>query len=461
MCSARFTRFTDHNVHEFNQFDDVVTEDSAACLFEKRYDGQFRYCNEHGCWLIWTGSCWKRDQTNLVADQCREIARELGGNESPGKRTGICKASFVRAMEDLARKSRTFSSEPGWKDRDPMSLGTPGGTIDLKTGRLSTAKPSDGITRTTCVTPSQFPSCPRWVAFILQVTGGDEGLTRFLKQWCGYSLTGDTSEHALVFIYGPGGNGKSVFLNVLSAVLGDYAKTAPMATFTASRQASHPTDLAMLQGARVVSGSETDQGKSWAESLIKSLTGGDPITARFMHRDFFTFVPTFKLTLVGNYKPSLSSVDEAMKRRFNIVPFLQVPEVPDPTLTEALMAELPGILRWMIEGCLDWQKHRLIRPAVVVAETASYFAAQDILGQWLDENCDFDPTDQNISAPVGDLYRDFSSFAKDAGEELISSKAFSAALKHRGCESCRWSGSRGMRGIRLRRAIDRRSLIDG
>src|SRR5262249_23653203 len=156
----------------------------------------------------------------------------------------------------------------------------------------------DGITRVTSVAPSDG-GCPLWLKFLNEATGNDEDLIRFLRQWCGYCLTGVVIEHALLFVYGDGGNGKSVFLNVVTSILEDYAATSAMETFTASNSDRHPTDLAMLRGARLVTASETEAGKEWAEARIKQMTGGDPITARFMRQDFFTYMPEFKLTIIG------------------------------------------------------------------------------------------------------------------------------------------------------------------
>ena len=171
--------------------------------------------------------------------------------------------------------------------------------------------------------------CPRWLKFLDETTNGDAGLIRFLQQWCGYALTGITREHALVFVYGPGGNGKTVFLNVVNEILNDYATVAAMDTFTASKTDKHSTDLAMLHGARLVTASETEEGRAWAEARIKQITGGDRVTARFMRQDNFTYVPQFKLMIIGNHKPVLHNVDEAAQRRFHIVPFMIRPETPD------------------------------------------------------------------------------------------------------------------------------------
>ena len=232
----------------------------------------------------------------------------------------------------------------------------------------------------------------------------------------------------MFFIYGPGGNGKSVFLNTLTTLLGDYAATAAMDTFTASRSERHPTDLAMLRGARLVSVSETEPGRSWAESRIKQLIGGDPISARFMRQNFFTYRPQFKLLIVGNHKPVLRNVDEAARRRFNIIPFVHKPETPDQRLEEKLKAEYPAILRWMIEGCLDWREHGLLRADSVRQATAAYFDEQDLFGRWIEACCKTGPGSWDTTARLFDSWKHY---AERNGEYPGSTKAFSANLSKR------------------------------
>src|SRR3954470_14800580 len=215
------------------------------------------------------------------------------------------------------------------------------GTVDLRTGELRAHGREDRITKQSAVTPAPVlhDDHPLWTKFLNEATKGDQELQRFLKQMAGYCLTGDLREHALFFIYGPGGNGKGVFLNTIVKVLGDYATTAAMDTFTASHGDKHPTDLAKLRGARMVTSSETEEGRAWAESRIKQMTGGDRISARFMRQDFFEFLPQFKLMIIGNHKPVLRNVDDAARRRFNIIPFNRKPANPDADLMQKLMAE--------------------------------------------------------------------------------------------------------------------------
>ena len=190
------------------------------------------------------------------------------------------------------------------------------------------------------------------------MTGGDQELMPTFSAMVGYCLTGVTIEHALFFLYGTGANGKSVFVTTLAMILGDYATNAPMDTFMETRSDRHPTDLAGLRGARFVSSIETEQGRRWAESKLKALTGGDKISARFMRQDFFEYVPQFKLVIAGNHKPTIRSIDEAMRRRLHLIPFTVTipPERRDRKLTEKLLRERDGILAWAVEGCLDWQR---------------------------------------------------------------------------------------------------------
>jgi putative DNA primase/helicase len=308
------------------------------------------------------------------------------------------------------------------------------------------------------VTPGKPGDCPVWLAFLRQATGDDKEFVRFLRQWCGYSLTGITREHSLLFVYGPGGNGKSVFLNTVSGILGGYACTAAMDTFVSSSGDRHPADLAMLRGARLVTATETEEGRAWAESRIKQLTGGDPISARFMRQDFFTFTPQFKLVIAGNHKPTLRNVDEAARRRFNIGPFLHTPPQPDRQLEAKLQAEWPGILAWMIEGCLDWQANGLVRPKVVVDATADYFDAQDIIGRWLAERCLIDP---QLQEKPGRLSADCRAWAAENGETSPTPPQFRSAIERtRGIRYVTIQGTQHVRGIGFQAAPDRRQARD-
>jgi putative DNA primase/helicase len=303
--------------------------------------------------------------------------------------------------------------------------------VDLCSGELRRPDPKHHITLCTGVGP-ETGAPTLWLRFLEEATQGNLELQRFLQQIAGYCLTGITREHALFFFYGPGGNGKGVFVNTLSLILGDYATSAPMDSFTASKHDRHPTDLASLAGARMVTASETEEGRAWAESRIKQITGGDPVKARFMRRDFFEYIPEYKLVFLGNHKPVLRNVDDAARRRFNIIPFTHKPESPDLELPEKLRTEHGQILTWMIEGCLDWQKNGLIRPEIVTDATAEYFDEQDLFSQWLEECTD--KKSERIGEPTMLLYSSWKRYAEGAGDSPGTQKSFRDSMRQCGYE---------------------------
>ena len=245
--------------------------------------------------------------------------------------------------------------------------------------------PDDYITKRTAVAPGD--GCPLWRTFLARVTDDDIQLQAFLQRAIGYALTGFTRDHAMFFLYGLGANGKSVFLNTVTGILASYHRTAPAELLLASKHDRHPTELAGLVGCRLVTATETEGGRRWAEAKIKLLTGGDEVSARFMGMDFFSFTPRFKLVWSGNAKPTLNRVDEAIRRRLNLVPFtVTIPRTErDPELTEKLRAEWPGVLQWAIDGCAEWQEFGLAPPKAVTSATDEYLAAQDTVKNWMME----------------------------------------------------------------------------
>ncbi len=424
-----------------------LTEDGIALAFAAAHQDTLRYDHTRGAWFQWTGKAWRQDETKIAFSWsrriCRQLAKAAGVEDS--KLTSLAKAATAAAVERFAQSDPALAVTSTIWDRDTFLLGTPGGTMDLRTGYLRDPIPEDHITKLTAVKPSVMPECPQWLAFLDQVTANDPQLIRFLKQWCGYCLTGDTREHALLFAHGPGGNGKGVFLNTVSGIMGDYARNAAMDTFVASASDKHPTDLAMLRGARLVTASETEEGRAWAEARIKAMTGGDTITARFMRQDFFEYTPQFKLTIIGNHKPVLKNVDDAARRRFNVIPFLYKPPAKDLQLETKLRAEWPGILRWMIEGCLDWLKNGLVRPEVVLAATAEYFSEQDTVHQWVEELCTVGKGQYDTLAI---LFKSWSEYALANGEKPGTTKWFSQTLARLGCEAVKNTpGNHGKRGF--------------
>ena len=426
------------------------TEDALALSFTRRYHRDWRYVAGWGKWLVWDGQRWRTEDTLAATDLIRSVCRQTALRaDNPRVATKLASAGTVSGVERLARADRRHAATTDEWDADPWLLNTQGGVLDLKTGRMRPHERTDRMTKITTATPGG--DCQTWRQFIDEVTGGDKELEFYLQRMVGYALTGSTQEHALFFLYGTGANGKSVFVNTLATILGDYATNAPMDTFMETRTDRHPTDMAGLRGARFVAAIETEQSKRWAESKLKNLTGGDKISARFMRQDFFEFFPQFKLFVAGNHKPAIRNIDEAMKRRLHLIPFTITvpPERRDKNLQQKLLAERDGILAWAVQGCLDWQRHgRLKPPQRVVDATEEYFEAEDALGRWLDERCVRETCAKSLTA---ELFNDWKQWAEAAGEFVGAQRRFSDQLITRGLEKWRnGMGVRGFQGIGLK-----------
>lgn len=430
------------------------SEDALALIFAERYAGELRYVAMWGRWLRYNGVCWSHDDTLHVFDLVREICREAA--RLSGKCSHITpSAKTVAAVERLARSDRRLAATtPQW-DAQPWLLTTgdetSGATFDLRTGSGRPPEANNYITKkTACRAAPPGTSHPLFSAFLDRITSGDTELQQFLQRYIGYCLSGITTEHVFIFGHGTGANGKGTFLNTIQSIFGNYATTAHVSTFMASSTEQHPTDLAKLAGARLVVAQETQKGRRWDEVKIKAITGGDTISARFMRQDFFEFVPTFKIFVTGNYKPTLSAVDEAMHRRLLLVPFsVQIPkDERDPRLLEKLKTEWPAILRWAIEGCLAWQALGLAPPASVLEATEQYFAEQDVLKQWLDE-CTVDGGPLAVTR-TKQLFASWKDWAEERNLKAGSEKSFSEMLANNFAKKRNNAGQWGFVGLTLK-----------
>jgi putative DNA primase/helicase len=440
----------------------AFADDALALQFSNLYAADLRYTAQLGRWRLWDATRWRLDETLRVMDRARKVCRDASAQCESKLAPRIASAVTIAAVERLARTDTRHAATVDEWDSDPWLLNTPGGAVDLHTGAIHPARREEYCTKITAVAPNDR-ECLLWRKFLERITNGDAELQQFMQRMCGYALTGSTCEHALFFLYGTGANGKTVFLNTVSGVMGDYARAAPIEAFIASRNEHHPTDLAGLQGARLVTAAETEDGRRWAESKLKALTGGDRIAARFMRQNFFEFEPQFKLIAAGNHRPALGTVDEAMRRRFNLLPFNET--IParerDAELGERLRQEWGSILQWMIKGCLAWQERGLNSPAIVNQATEDYLASEDALGRWLEECC---VQERNLSASSTALYKSWREWCKKNGEPEDSQKRFSQNLEARGFARERSAVMRAFRGIALKSDIptsDSRPLANG
>jgi putative DNA primase/helicase len=426
------------------------SESALALRFVERHGNELRYCAAWNRWYWYDGCRWQQERTHLAFDFahaiCREVAEELSAKEALGTASSKAAAGIVA----LARADRRIAATADQWDSDPWLLNTPAGVVDLRSGQLGAADPGGYHTKMTSVAADARSSCAQWLNFLDRIFQGDSDLVGYLQRVLGYGLTGSVSAHAMFLAYGTGANGKSVTIDTVAGILGDYHRAASIETFTAATGDRHPTELAALRGARLVTAVETEEGRRWAESRIKALTGGDMIAARFMRQDFFEFRPQFKLLIAGNHKPALRCVDEAIRRRFNLIPFAVTipPAERDPHLSERLKAEWPGILAWMIEGCLAWQRDGLQRPKAVEDATDAYLEAEDALGAWIDQCCN---CRASASDTAGALYASWKAWAEQSGEKAGSQKRFAQTLEARGYPRHRTASERKHTGIMVKK----------
>jgi putative DNA primase/helicase len=435
--------------------DDQLAMDMAA----ENHD-RLRYIGQTGKWMHWSKTKWDSDHQLRVYTRTRKMLRRLANSistalytqrikdiptglptEETEKRKLIIRkdlrkhVSFLRSNSKIHNVVWLSRSDPlivsvieDW-DSHPWLLNTPGGTVDLRTGTMSKHDPKNYITKQTAVTPATGEPTI-WLKFIRQIMRNDEPMVRYLQKVFGYCLVGETKEHQMYFGYGTGANGKGVMLNTMRSIFGDYGIEASIETFTITQSDRHPTELAALHGARLVTCGETEDGGRWAEARIKGLTGGDPIQARFMRQDFFQYTPQFKLFLAGNHKPRLTNVDEAIERRFRLIPFTYtVPKSErDPDLFSKLKNEWPQILQWAIEGCLLWQAEGLEPPESVASATKGYMSQEDSISAWVAECCLLEPKAYTYNS---DLYDSWRAWCLANGETAGTKRTLSRQLEDR------------------------------
>ena len=419
-----------------------LTEDGLARAFAAAHADRLRHVD--GQWYQWTSSHWQPAGSGLVVELVRVFCKTVADDRGMGDDRRLHSLRVFKAVEELARCDQRLRLAADSFDCDPMLLNTPDGIIDLRTGEVRPGDPGANLSRTTLARPGRGPS-PLWSRFIAEVTQGDAAFAAYLARVAGYCLTGRMGEQAFFFLHGKGGSGKSTFVKVMAAVLGSYATTAAFDTFLATKSDRHPTELARLHGARLVTGVEIDRGRSWNESVVKALTGGDRVAARRMHADFSEFAPACKLMFAGNHMPP-GRFDGAMRRRLQRIPFdaqfTGARRIID--LDQRLLEEADDILSWMIEGCVDWQQTGLAPPPVVLEASRSYFEEEDPVGQWLEECC---VKAEGVRARSRDLHRSYRTWAHEAGIEPLSMPSLIVDLKARGFREFRNAAERGLQGL--------------
>lgn len=428
-----------------------------------KFGASFRYCGAWNRWLYWNGKRLVNDDTGEIF-RCakatvRSIYAEAAASTDDFRRKELAKHavrsesdSKIRAMVNLAKYEPMVAVTPEQLDTDPWLFNVMNGTLDLRTGELKPHSIDNLITKLAPVTYDPNADCPKWKEFLNQIFAGNQELIRYIQKIVGYSLTGDTREQCLFFLYGHGSNGKSTFLDTIQEFMGpDYCKQTPSDTLMAKKNdGGVPNDIAMLKGTRLVSSVETEQGKRLNEPMVKQLTGGDKISARFMRGEWFEFKPTFKIFILTNHRPNIVGDDNGIWRRIRLIPFEVIipPEKQDKQLGEKLKAELSGILNWAIDGCMMWQREGLGMPDDVARATNEYRKDMDILGDFFEERC---VLRDDLMVNHALLYKAYEDYCHENGGYKLSSKAFALKLKERGFEKILMgkSRSKGWKGIGL------------
>ncbi len=430
-----------------------------ARAFRANCGSQFRYVPERGKWVEWNGTVWRElcdtGPVEEAAEQIIETHVIRGDKAGEAHSRRSLSERGIRAAVRLASNYADMRVAADQFDRQPFELNTPDGMIDLIDGKLKAAKPEHWHTKMTGVSFDPAADCTRWKAFLKTTFEGNAELIDYMQRLIGYAATGKVTEHILPFWHGGGQNGKSVLSEVIQRVLGDYAITAPKDFLLAGRD-QHPTEVARLKGARFVMCSEINQGSRFDEAKVKLLTGGDQLTARFMHRDYFQFTPTHTLFLMANHQPSVQAGGNAFWRRLRLIPFAhQVPEDErNPKLAEELVdAEGPAILAWTVAGAVTVASDGLREPSEVLAATQEYAESEDTIGQFIAE-C-FIEAHPDIKIASGDVYRRYGQWCSENGEEVKKRNVFGRELSSRGHQAKKsTNGKRFIFGIALDRPLD-------
>jgi putative DNA primase/helicase len=414
-----------------------LSDAGNAAYFANRQGRDLQYDHRRNRWLVWDAHRWVDDRDGEVMRRAKAMLRlrlkEAAAIDDDARRQrevvhALASESRGRleAMLELAKSEHPIANTGDHWDLNPWILGAPNGVIDLRTGRVRSGRRQDWLTMSVAVPFEPDARCPRFCRFLEEVFMGDVQVITFVHRAIGYSLTGSTSEQCLFVNYGTGANGKTTLLQSLMHVLGDYALNTPFSTIELQRS-SIPNDVAALVNRRLVMASETNDGMPLNEARIKALTGGDPVSARFLHCEWFQFTPTAKFWLAVNHRPVVRDDSHGFWRRIRLIPFRQRFPV-NPGLSEELRAEATGILAWAVQGCLDWQTQRLVPPAAVVEATRHYERDSDPLAAFLEEDCF---VDVNAETGARELYEHYQIWARRHGltdRETLNATMFGRKL---------------------------------
>lgn len=433
------------------------TDIANARRFAEAHGQNIRFTEARG-WLVWDSQRWAADDSGIrVQGFAKETAANIVGEAHGDDEDRLLRHARrsqsrggIGAMIDLVRSEPGILAPLESFDSDPLLLNIANGTLDLRTGALRPHAREDHLTKLVPIDFDERAECPLWVDFLNRVTGQNEELRAYLRRLAGYLLTGLTTEQTFHFLYGEGANGKSVYCEIIAQLLGEYAMIGQPQMIMARRHSGVPNDIARLKGMRGVLMNETSHDSRFDEARLKDLTGTDSLTGRFLNREFFDFAPTHKLLLRGNHKPTVVGTDKGIWRRLHLVPFtVSIPVAEqDRSLLEKLRRELPGILRWALDGCLEWRRLGLAPPPLITQAVDEYRQESDSLGRFIDERCARKP---NALVHTSALFAQYREYCQQLGEPSLSQRDLAGEMERRGYRRRRTTGgARIFEGIELR-----------
>ena len=455
-----------------------------ARRFRDRYADRLRYNPTDKCWLVWDGIRWQRDDLAAVKRFADEMLDQMDKacfgirdtDNAASMRRHVQKSRSSRGKEAFLKEAQHLPGIPMLPeqfDRNRGLLNVKNGILDLSKRKLLPHDREKYITRLAQVEYDPDAQAPTWLAFLDSITGGDKALAAYLQVMTGYCLSGSTLEQCMFFLYGDGSNGKSTFLEALAKLFGDYGMNAQAETITSARSRSSGaarSDVARLKGARLVTIEEGDQGAMLDEGLVKQMTGGNTITARFQYGKEFEFRPEFKLVMATNHLPRIHGTDVGIWRRIRLIPFTQCipPDKQDMLLPQKLEAELSGILNWALDGLQQWltlsqggKKHGLPVCSAVDNAVDAYKQDQDRIAAFL-ADCTEPAEGQTVQASV--LFRTYLNWCSDNNEKWrMANKQFGMEVKkhysvHKGMYYFEYIGlclsEEGMRCLALSRSSE-------
>jgi len=430
--------------------------------FIRRFGKDIRYCHPWRTWFIWNGNKWEMDESGRImvhgkytVNRIEDEAGKTGGDHAQKEMYSWSGTSqgYNRIKSMIALSASDVPILPHQIDANKNLINFPNGTLEIDTGTFREHRQDDLCSKVMGAPYDLAADCPLWKRFISEIFEDNQDLISFVQRALGYTLTAEIKERAIFLCYGSGANGKSTLLNTAAAAMGDYSQQTESSTFTVQKREQVRNDLAALKGARLVLALESGKDKKLDEAIVKQVSGGDKIAARFLFKEYFEYIPEFKIWWGFNHRPRIDDCTESIWDRIKLIPFnLRVPEEKrDLDLPHKLQAELPGIIKWMLEGLQEYRRIGLAEPEIVRAATAEYQEEQDILGEWLGDMC---VKGRMYWTGSGELYTSYFTWCSDRHETPVSTRKFGFEMKDRFKAGKNSSGTRGYHGIRLKGSPD-------